>query len=228
LGYPKTRPGPPIDQDQEDQNDQEDQDQKLADMLTADQILYYQQQIAFYDDQQAYKLLFTELYPYLYPFARALVKSKELAEEVVSDVFIKVWEKRKELAKIENLRLYLYVATRHIALNYLDQEKRKPTSPLDHLQHSEYITVHLDPERLLITSDMLALVRKAIDQLPPQCKIIFKLVKEDGLKYREVAEILNISSKTVENQLAIALRKIGNAVSFDVNRSIPIGLLKKS
>lgn len=197
-------------------------------MLTADQIQYYQQQIAFNDDQHSYKQLFTGLYPYLYPFARALVKSKELAEEVVSDVFIKVWEKRKELAKIENLKLYLYVATRHIALNYLDVQKRKQTSPLDHIQHSESITVYLDPEKLLITADMLALVRKAIDQLPPQCKIIFKLVKEDGLKYREVAEILKISVKTVENQLAIALRKIGNTVSFDVHKSVQTDLLKKS
>lgn len=197
-------------------------------MITADQIRYYQQQIANNDDQHAYKLLFTELYPYLYPFARALVKSKELAEEVVSDVFIKVWEKRKELATVENLKLYLYVATRHIALNYLDAQKRKQTSPLDHLQHSEWITVYLDPEKLLITADMLALVRKAIDQLPPQCKIIFKLVKEDGLKYREVAEILKISVKTVENQLAIALRKIGNTVSFDVRKSVQTDLLKKS
>lgn len=196
-------------------------------MITAEQIEYLQQQIAS-GDQHAYKLLFTDLYPYLYPFARALVKSKELAEEVVSDVFIKVWEKRTELTKVENLKLYLYVATRHIALNYLDAQKRKQTSPLDLLQHSESITVHLDPEKLLITADMLALVRKAIDQLPPQCKIIFKLVKEDGLKYREVAEILKISVKTVENQLAIALRKIGNTVSFDVRKSVQTDLLKKS
>ena len=55
-------------------------------------------------------------------------------------------------------------------------------------------------------------------------KIIFKLTKEDGLKYREVAEILNISVKTVENQLAIALYKIGTAVSFDIRRTIPSSL----
>lgn len=197
-------------------------------MLTADQIQYYQQRIACYDDQQAYKLLFTELYPYLYPFARVLVKSKEIAEEVVSDVFIKIWEKRKELLKVENLKLYLYVTTRHIALNYLEQQKRKLTSPLDHLENSDAISVHLDPEKLLITADMLALIRKVIEQLPPKCKIIFKLVKEDGLKYREVAEILNISAKTVENQISIALRKIGDSVSFDVRKSVQTDLLKKS
>jgi len=183
-------------------------------MITAEQIQYLQQRIAHYDDQQAYKLLFTALYPYLYPFARALVKTKEPAEEIVSDVFIKVWEKRKELDKVDNLKLYLYVATRHIALNYLEKEKRKPTNAIDYFQHAELISVHLDPEQLLITADMMALLRKAVDQLPPKCKVIFKLVKEDGLKYKEVAEILGISVKTVENQLAIALHKLGNAVDF--------------
>lgn len=194
---------------------------RLANMITVEQIQYLQQQIACYDDQQAYKLLYTALYPYLYPFARALVKAKEPAEEVVSDVFIKVWEKRRELAKVDNLKLYLYVATRHIALNYLDKQKRRPTKPLDGFQHAELISVHLDPEQLLITADMMALLRKAIDQLPPKCKVIFKLVKEDGLKYREVAEVLGISVKTVENQLAIALHKLGSAVDFDIKKALP-------
>ncbi|HEX3935518.1 MAG TPA: RNA polymerase sigma-70 factor [Puia sp.] len=190
-------------------------------MITAEQIQYLQQRIACHDDQHAYKLLFTALYPYLFPFAQALVKLKEPAEEIVSDVFIKVWEKRKELPKIENLRLYLYVATRHIALNYLDKQKRRPTRPLDGFQHAELISVNLDPEQLLITADMMALLRKAIDQLPPKCKVIFKLVKEDGLKYREVAEVLGISAKTVENQLAIALHKLGSAVDFDIKKALP-------
>ncbi len=66
----------------------------------------------------------------------------------------------------------------------------------------------------------MAIIEREIDKLPPKCKIIFKLVKEDSLKYKEVAEILNISVKTVENQLAIALRKIGNAVSFDISKTI--------
>jgi RNA polymerase sigma factor (sigma-70 family) len=74
---------------------------------------------------------------------------------------------------------------------------------------------------LMITADMLAMIQQAINQLPPKCKIIFKLTKEDGLKYREVAEILNISVKTVENQLAIALHKIGTAVHFDIQKTIP-------
>jgi RNA polymerase sigma factor (sigma-70 family) len=85
---------------------------------------------------------------------------------------------------------------------------------------AELTSIYFDPEQLLITAEMLGFIYKAIDQLPPKCKMVFKLAKEDGLKYREVAEVLNISVKTVENQLAIALQKIGEVVSFDIHRSI--------
>ena len=195
--------------------------------MTADSLKYLQSRIACFGDQTAYKELFTSLYSSLLHFAKSIVKSKEAAEEIVSDVFIKIWERRRELEKIENLKVYLYVATRNTALNYLSQHKKAIINPLDEF-HTEFTSIYFDPEQLMITADMLALIRRSIDQLPPKCKIIFKLVKEDGLKYREVAEILNISIKTVENQLAIALQKIGNTVSFDVDRTVPTTLLKKS
>jgi RNA polymerase sigma-70 factor (ECF subfamily) len=188
-------------------------------MITATIIQDLQLRIARFDDQQAYKELYTSLYSYLFQFAKTLVKAKEPAEEIVSDVFIRVWERRKELEKIENLKVYLYVSTRNIAFNYLDKQKRSATNSIEDY-HTEFTSVYFNPEQLLITADMLALIQKAIDDLPPKCKIIFKLAKEDGLKYREVAEILNISAKTVENQLAIALHKIGNTVSFDIQKTV--------
>jgi RNA polymerase sigma-70 factor (family 1) len=189
-------------------------------MITATRIQFLQHRVALLDDQQAYKELFTSLYSYLYHFARTLVRAKEPAEEIVSDVFIKVWEKRRDLKKIDNLKVYLYITTRNMAFNYLDKQKRTPTDHLEDIP-AEFTSVYFDPEQLMITADMLTLIQKAIDQLPPKCRMIFKLVKEDGLKYREVAEIMNVSVKTVENQLAIALHKIGKTVSFDIHKSIP-------
>jgi RNA polymerase sigma-70 factor (ECF subfamily) len=183
-----------------------------------------QHRIGRLDDQQAYKELYTSLYAYLFGFARTIAPSRETAEEIVSDVFIRLWERRKELEKIENLKVYLYVATRNVAFNYLDRQKRTPTHSIDDISDdisAEFTSIYFDPEQLLITADMLALIQKAIDQLPPKCKVIFKLIKDDGLKYREVAEVLGLSVKTVENQLAIALEKIGNTVRFDLGRSIP-------
>jgi RNA polymerase sigma-70 factor (ECF subfamily) len=193
--------------------------------MTAESLKYLQSRIARYDDQSAYKELFESLYSPLFLFAKSMVKSKEAAEEIVSDVFIKIWERRRDLEKIDNLKVYLYVSTRNTALNYLTSRKRSITNPLDEF-HTEFTSIYFDPEQLLITADMLALIKRAIDQLPPKCKIIFKLVKEDGLKYREVAQIMDISVKTVENQLAIALHKIGSVVNFDVDKVVPSSVKK--
>jgi RNA polymerase sigma-70 factor (family 1) len=188
-------------------------------MNTIDRIGYLQDRISRFDDQQAYKELFTSLYSYLFQFAKTFVKTKELAEEIVSDVFIKVWQRRKELDRIDNLKVYLYVTTRNMAFNCLDKQKRIATNNIEDFP-AELTSAYFDPEQLMITADMLALIQKAIDGLPAKCRMIFKLAKEDGLKYREVAEILNISVKTVENQLAIALRKIGTVVSFDISKAV--------
>jgi RNA polymerase sigma-70 factor (family 1) len=193
-------------------------------MIAAERIAYLQNRVAQFEDQQAYKELFISLYSYLYNFAWNFVKSKQLSEEVVSDVFIKIWERRKTLEKIENLKVYLYVATKNVALNYIDKKKIASFSDIENFSN-ELKSAYSDPEELLITSDMMLLINKAILQLPPRCRLIFRLVKEDRMKYKEVAEILHISAKTVENQLAIAVRKIGSAVSFDIRRTVssPIG-----
>lgn len=189
-------------------------------MIDTDRIKYLQDRIAHDNDQWAYKELFTSLYASLFHFAKTLVKAKEPAEEVVSDVFIKIWENRKDLGKVHNLKVYLYVSIRNTAYNYLDKQKRTATHPIADFAE-DVPSIYFDPEQLLITADMLALIQLAVKQLPPKCQIIFKLIKEDGLKYREVAEILGISIKTVENQLAIALHKIGTIVRFDITKTIP-------
>ncbi len=189
-------------------------------MIDVEKIAHLQTRIARFDDQHAYKELFASLYNYLFHFARTLVKSKQSAEEIVSDVFIKVWEKRADLESIDNLKVYLYVSTRNTAYNYLEKQKRNATAPIIEFA-TAFTSVYLNPEQLMISADMVVLIQRAIDQLPPKCRTIFKLVKEDGLKYREVAEVLDISVKTVENQLAIALHKISKAITVELPSTLP-------
>jgi RNA polymerase sigma-70 factor (ECF subfamily) len=190
-------------------------------MIDAIKIKYLQNQIACHDDQWAYKELFTSFYSSLYYLAFSYIKSRESAEEIVSDVFIKIWESRRELEKIENFRVYVYVATRNTALNYLEKQKKLSTDSIDDVKGGMK-SVYFDPEQLLITAEMMVRIEKAIESLPPKCRLIFKLVKEDRLAYKEVGEILHISVKTVENQVSIALRKIGASIHFDVKRTIPL------
>lgn len=188
--------------------------------LSEHDIRYLQTQIARNDDQLAYKSLFRNLQPWLYQFAYSFIKSHELAEEIVSDVFIRVWEKRKQLEQIENLKLYLYVSTKNFSLNYLQKLLKNKTFELDQLS-VELKSLYADPEQVLITREMANRVRLAVNQLPPRCKMIFKLVKEDGLKYKEVAELLDISIKTVEAQVTLAVKKLGSTIRFDLHRTTP-------
>ena len=81
-------------------------------------------------------------------------------------------------------------------------------------------SIYFDPEKLMLTAEMMKRVQKAINDLPPRCQLIFKLIKENGLKYREVAELLNLSVKTVENQMTTAIRKIGQAIHFDIHTTL--------
>lgn len=188
--------------------------------LSEHDIRYLQTQIARNDDQLAYKSLFKNLQPWLYQFAYSFIKSHELAEEIVSDVFIRVWEKRRQLEQIDNLKLYLYVSTKNFSLNYLQKLLKNKTFELDQLS-VELKSLYADPEQVLITREMANRVRLAVNQLPPRCKMIFKLVKEDGLKYKEVAELLDISIKTVEAQVTLAVKKLGSTIRFDLHRTTP-------
>ena len=91
-----------------------------------DRLKIWQRRISRLNDQQAYNDLFLHFYHSLHQFAFSLLKSKQLAEEAVSDVFIKIWQKRDTLESITNLRLYLFTSTRNAALNYLKPENYFP------------------------------------------------------------------------------------------------------
>ena len=187
-------------------------------MLTTAAVKELATRIALHDGK-AYEVLFWEYYPRLRQFAHSISHSREAAEEIVSDVFIRIWNKRQSLPGIENLHLYLYISTKNQAINYLTRQNREKTFSPDEVV-VELRSIYYDPEQLLITAEMLRLLQHAISQLPPRCQLIFKLVKEDGLKYKEVAELIGVSIKTVENQMTIALRKIDQSIQFDEQKSI--------
>ena len=169
--------------------------------------------IALYDDAAAYKELFLLYHQKLVSFSSSITHSKESAEEVVSDVFFKIWTKRTSLTRIENFHLYIYIITKNLSINALVKQKREKTFSIDDAQ-VEFRSFSLDPEQIMITAEMLNKIKTAIEELPPKCQMIFKLVKEDGFKIKEVAELFNLSAKTVENQMTIALRKIGGSIQF--------------
>lgn len=167
-------------------------------------------------DPAAFRQLYASFYRRLFQFALAIVKTKELSEEVVEDVFIRVWQQRDRITEIQNIRVYLYTATKNTALNYLSRMARESiTEPFDHI-HVELNDSAVDPEQLLITSEMYRKMQQAVEALPPRCKMIFKLVREDGLRYREIAEVLNISVNTIDVQMSIAVKRLAAALETEL------------
>ena len=165
--------------------------------------------------QLALKQLYDAFGERLLHFAFAVIHNKQLAEEIVADVFIQVWQKRERLAGIDNLTWYLYVTTKHISLNYLRSERRQKHFDIDAVMLPYYV---IEPSAVnnLASAELLQQVTKAINLLPPKCRLIFKLIKEDGLSHKKVAALLNLSLKTIENQMGVALKKIYTALQVNM------------
>jgi len=176
-----------------------------------------QQQIAVFEDVSAYRKLFHCLFPSIQNFAFSIVKSRQLAEEIASDVLMEVWMRRLKLMEVENLRLYLFTSAKNASLKKLRQETHFSLSTLDELQ-VEFISDYGNPEELMNRSELEKKVHEAINELPPRCKVIYKLAKEDKLKYAEIAELLDVSIKTIDSQLVIANKKIISTVKSFVGK----------
>jgi RNA polymerase sigma-70 factor (family 1) len=176
-----------------------------------------QQAVACFDDTQAYKQLFLLFYPSLVHFAASIIKSKESAEEIVSDVFIKIWEKRQHLDKVENLSFYLFTAVKNRCFNQFNDSKNKINVDIWDIS-VEFKSFYHDPEQIMISAEAIKQIHGVIRELPPRCRLIFTLVKEEGLKYKQVAELLHLSVKTVENQMSLAFKKIGTAINFKLHQ----------
>lgn len=185
-------------------------------MIAASTVNALLRRIACDDDPVAYKELFMLYHKRLVNFSQTITRTKESAEEIVSDVFLKIWTGRSTLTRIENFHLYIYIITKNLSINRVLKDKKLQSFSLDETV-VDTKSIYSDPEQLMITAEMQKRIGMAIQTLPPRCQLIFKLIREDGLKYKEVAELLNLSLKTVENQMTIALKKITESIRFDLS-----------
>lgn len=185
-------------------------------VMTEKETQVLQERIALFNDEVAFKQLFKHYYTALLRFAIAITKEKEPAEEIVGDQFVNIWNKRASITNISNLKLYLYIAVRNRCLNFIRRNGNIYTITPEQTG-TAFHDVTPDPENIMIASELLRAVNKAILELPPKCREVYTLVKEDGLSYKEVAELLNISPRTVENHIATAVRKLAASLNIDLS-----------
>jgi RNA polymerase sigma-70 factor (ECF subfamily) len=171
--------------------------------------------IAYNNDQSAYRTLFIQLHGKLKQFSFSIVRSEEEAEDIVSELFILIIQRKEQLCQLDSPLYYFYTTVRNMSLNLLKKQKRRAGLSMDEWQ-VQLNSIYFRPDLLMITEDMVLKIKMTINSLPNRCRLIFKLIKEDGLKYREVAELLSISVKTVEAQMAIAMRRMAQSMQVDL------------
>jgi len=158
-------------------------------------------------DQQAFKELYLIYFDRLYKFAFSILHSSEFAEEAVNDVFLNIWQKRSSLKNIENLKNYLFISTKNTSFNYLSKFRKERSTTLDDVL-VRFEADELTPETAYFTNEVRMEIEQAINQLPPKTKLVFQMAKIEGLKYKEIAEILSISVNTIDNHIATAIKKL--------------------
>lgn len=163
--------------------------------------------------ESAFTQIFHDYYNNLYNYALHYVIDREIAREMVQETFLRLWENRSRLKKKTNLTSLLYTITRNNSLNYLKhlliENKYSEFARKNFLTYQlNYIALKDETSEQIIYNELQETVQKAINQLPPKCKEIFILSRLKELKHKEIASRLNISPKTVENQISEALRRI--------------------
>lgn len=155
----------------------------------------------------AFEKLYKGHFAKCYSFALYFTHSEELSKEVVAEVFLGLWKNRESLTNVRSLDSYLYVSIRNQALSMLKKKAGIHQEPV------ELFSVHIaaegdSPEEAILHEELESLVEKAFAQLPERCRMIYYLVREEGKSYRETAEMLGISERTVNSQMTIAKRKL--------------------
>ncbi|SMC59737.1 sigma-70 family RNA polymerase sigma factor [Pedobacter africanus] len=176
----------------------------MASVLT--DITNLQSAVAKNADEAAYRKLFILFHTPVIRFANTIVHSEELAEELYADAMMKIWLMGPKLEQVIDLRVYLFTLVKNSAFNHLKKHKGRSFVGLDDLELIPQGSA--TPIEHLIEKELQLNLNKAVDMLPPKCQMVYRLIKNEGFSYKEVSEILSISTNTIEGHMTNALKKI--------------------
>jgi len=164
-------------------------------------------------DEKAFEELFHLCYDKLFHFTKAYVIDRETAREIVQEAFIKLWEIHTRLKPGSNPEAFLFTVVRNNSLNYLKHciiERKYSQSTRQQMEFFQlnYAALKNDTIEILYFAEIQEILNKAIENLPPKCREVFELSRRYEMKNKEIAEKLNISIKTVENQITEALKRL--------------------
>ena len=166
------------------------------------------------NDNKAFDLLYNRYSEKLYYFSIGYLKSKEDAEGLVQDIFAKIWEIRKTIKPGQSFSSFLFT----IAKNSIFNKHRKKLNENSYKEHlrNYFDEVYDKTENDIILADMKNRIDKKVAELPPQRKLIYQLSREQGLSYKEIAEKLSISEKTIETHIRLALKTLRTVLNNEI------------
>ncbi|MDO5987541.1 RNA polymerase sigma-70 factor [Flavivirga amylovorans] len=160
-------------------------------------------------DENAYAYLMDTYHQKLCVYVKSLCRDVYLAEDIVQNIFMMVWERRQKLKDIYSLKSYLYQSVYN---EFINQHRKKKNLLSLEKEYISTLNTILEEEDTNELPKLIALVKQEIQNLPPKCKSVFTLAKHEGLTYAEIAEHLGISFRTVENQMSKAFTLIREKV----------------
>ena len=177
-------------------------------------------------DEDAFVYLMDFYHQKLCVYAKSLSNDVYVAEDIVQNVFENIWKKRKSLKEAYSVKSYLY---KSVYNEFIDQYRKKNSLLILENEYINSLNTIIEEEDSNDLTRLILLVKKAIEELPPKCKEVFILGKHEGLTYIEISEHLNISFRTVENQMSKAFtiirKKVGD--KMDAILFLIFGLPKK-
>jgi RNA polymerase sigma-70 factor, ECF subfamily len=155
-------------------------------------------------DEAAFEQMFKTHFKRLHAYAFTILRDEIQAEEMVQHVFFKLWERNENLSLTGSITSYLYRAVHNESLNYIKHQKVRSNHQLNVAYSMKNEVEH--PAKKIMAGELEKKIHSALNELPEQCRTIFQMSRFDELKYREIADKLGISIKTVESQMSKALR----------------------
>jgi len=156
------------------------------------------------DDKAALRELFEQYYPYVCGSMLRLLPDKSTVEDLAQDVFVRFWNKRHDIQINSSLKAYL----RRMAVNEALQYLRKKKFYQDEISEEQMSDTNPGVEQQYLDQELQERIRHAVETLPPRCRAVFELSRYESLSYKEIAERMDISIKTVENQMSKALKHL--------------------